>query len=288
MTGGAVAGGTPGGGGGLASAGESDAMMYYEMTGFMPGQTTAPGEAPAAGAPAIDLPAPPDAWLLLDFDGSLVEIADRPDGVVVDPRVPALLKRAHERLDGRVALVSGRSIEALEAFLPDFPGDIVGTHGAEMRLAGEWRQTVDFDPIVVSRLQRLVADFATLRPEFLVEPKPSGVVLHYRQAEELGALALHFMETLAHATEGFKLQPALMAYELKPEGVGKDVGLRKLLAGDNRPAIYAGDDLTDEPAIEMVQDRGGVGIKIGTCDSVARHRLAGPAELIELLEEWLA
>ena len=257
-------------------------MLFYEMTGFMPAHL------PAAEGREIALPDPADAWLLLDFDGSLVEIADRPDGVVVDPRVSALLARAHDRLDGRVALVSGRSIEALEAFLPDFAGDMIGTHGAEMRVGGTWQQTAEFDPITVSRLQRLVADFAALQPAFLVEPKPSGVVLHYRQAEELGALALHFMETLANATEGFKLQPALMAYELKPDSVGKDVGLERLIGRDGRTPVYAGDDLTDEPAIEMVQARGGVGIKIGEAESVARCRLPTPDAFIDVLEKWLA
>lgn len=261
-------------------------MHYYQMTGFM--QNAAPEATPPE---ALSLPEPGDAVLFLDFDGVLVDIAERPQDVVVDPRVPALLDRAMERLDGRVGLVSGRSIETLEHFLPDFRGFLVGTHGAEFRIDMQWSQVEEFDLDTVARLQRLVADFGALRPEFLVEPKPSGAVLHYRQAEELGGVALKFMEALACAADGFKLQPALMAYELKPDSVGKDVGLRRLLArpemGGKTP-IYAGDDLTDEPALELVQAEGGTAIKIGDAETVAGNRLAAPADLLAVLEGWLA
>ena len=261
-------------------------MQFYQMTGFMGSQ-----EDPAATAAPSDLPDPSDAALLLDFDGTLVDIAERPDGVVVTDAARALIERAVERLDGRVAFVSGRTLDDLERFLPGYGGALIGTHGAERRVDGRRERTADYDAETVAHLTRLATDFAKLRPEFLVEPKPSGVVLHYRQAEHHAALALRFMESLAMAADGFKLQPALMAYELKPETAGKDVALRDLLAQPpfaGRVPIYAGDDLTDEPALELVQQMGGTGIKIGQAETVARHRLADPAALIATLGDWLA
>ena len=261
-------------------------MLFYEMTGFMPGHS---GESQAEAA--VDLPPPAEAVLLLDFDGTLVDIAERPMDVVVPDRVPALLARAMERTGGRVALVSGRTIADLERFLPDFDGALVGTHGAETRIDGAWEQAEGFDRDVVAHLQRMVHDFASLRPEFLVEDKPSGVVLHYRQAEAQAGLALRFMESIAGAADGFRLQPALMAYEIKPDSVGKDIGVERILElsgfGGRRP-VFAGDDLTDEAAIAVVQARGGVGIKIGEAESVAQHRIANPAALLDRLEAWLA
>jgi trehalose 6-phosphate phosphatase len=270
----------------LNKIGECDAMEFYQMTGFM-GQTDTTDDAQAK----LVLPDPATATLLLDFDGTLVDIADRPDGIDVTDTVKRLLDRAMDRLDGRVALVSGRSIAALEGFLPDFHGTLIGTHGSERRLDGTHQNTVEFDHDTVDRLIRLAEDFAALRPEFLIERKPSGVVLHYRQAAEHGALAMRFMESLAMAADGFRLQPALMAYELKPEGVGKDIALADLL---DRPGfkgttpIFAGDDLTDEPALQLVQDRGGLAIKIGQAETVANLRLPDPQTLIQTLEDWLA
>ena len=261
-------------------------MLFYEMTGFMPGHT---GE--AVEDAKIDLPEPENAVLLLDFDGTLVDIADRPMDVVVPDRVPALLSRAMERTGGRVALVSGRTIADLERFLPGFEGALIGTHGAETRIGGETVRADGIDEDVVARLQRIVADFAALRPEFLVEDKPAGVVLHYRQAEEQAGLALRFMESVEAAADGFKLQPALMAFEIKPDFVGKDVGVDRVLSqagfGGHVP-IFAGDDLTDEAAIATVQGRGGVGIKVGAAETVARFRVADPGSLLDRLEGWLA
>ncbi|MEM9795091.1 MAG: trehalose-phosphatase [Pseudomonadota bacterium] len=261
-------------------------MLYHQMTGYM--GVRAPTEMENG---AIRFPEPADAVLFLDFDGTLVEIADRPMEVVVEQGVRDLLDRAMQMLDGRVVLVSGRTIADLEHFLPDFRGTMIGTHGAEVRKEMVWSQAVSFDVATVSRLQRLVSDFAALRPELLVEMKPSGVVLHYRQAEEYGGLAMNFMDSLAAATDGFKVQPALMAFELKPEDVGKDIAVQRLLADGplaGRTAIFAGDDLTDEPALKLVQEAGGIAIKIGQAETVAEHRLPGPADLISHLSRWLA
>lgn len=261
-------------------------MLFYEMTGFMPGHS---GETEQDRT--IDLPRPEDAVLLLDFDGTLVDIAERPMDVVVPDRVPALLSRAMDRTGGRVALVSGRKIADLEAFLPDFGGSLIGTHGAETRLDGAYARADGIDDAVVTRLQRLAADFAALCPRFVVEDKPAGVVLHYRQAEEQAALAMRFMESLEAAAPGFKLQPALMAFELKPDFVGKDVAVERILARpgyEGRIPVFAGDDLTDEDAIAAVQARGGIGIKIGEAETVARYRVADPASLLDRMEAWLA
>ena len=270
----------------MTERGREDAMLFYEMAGFMPGHAD-----DAMDGTDLGLPRPEEACFLTDFDGTLVEIADRPMDVVVPDGLPDLLKRIHDRTSGRMAVVSGRSIDALEHFLPDFPGDLVGTHGAETRIDGARAAAGDYDLATVSRLQRLVEDFVALQPRFLMETKPFGVVLHYRQAEEQAGLALRFMESLAAAAEGFRLQPALMAYELKPESVGKDIGIETLLAlpgWEGKTPIFAGDDLTDEPAIETVQKHGGVGIKIGEAESAASYRLSCPRAFIAHLETWLA
>ncbi len=260
-------------------------MLYYQMTGFME------GDAPPSPMERLHLPDTAEASLFLDFDGTLVDIADRPDGIRIPDRLHGLLARAFDRLDGRVALVSGRTVDELRAFLPRFEGPLIGAHGAERWVEGRMERAGEFDADRIAGLQRLVADFAVLQPAFLVENKPTGVVLHYRQAQEQGALAMHFMESLVAASDGFKLQPALCAYEIKPDGVGKDIALAALL--DNPPfagsrPVFAGDDLTDEPALELVQARKGVGIKIGTAESVARYRLSDPAALMARLETWLA
>jgi trehalose 6-phosphate phosphatase len=208
----------------------------------------------------------------------------------VPDAVPALLDRAMSKLDGRVAIVSGRSISDLEAFLPGFDGAVIGSHGAERRIDGEVT-VAEFDAETIATLQRIVTDFARIQPAFLVEPKPAGVVLHYRQAQEHGAEALHFMDALVSAAPGFRLQPALCAYEIKPDTVGKDIALADLFEAAPFAytiPVYAGDDLTDEPALDWAASMGGIAIKVGGAETTAAHRLKDPIALRERLERWLA
>ena len=73
-----------------------------------------------------------DAALFLDFDGTLVEIAPRPDAVQVQPGLPRLLQRLATGLNGALAIVSGRPLRDLDHFLP-VPIAKVGDHGATLR-----------------------------------------------------------------------------------------------------------------------------------------------------------
>ncbi|SFI64736.1 trehalose-phosphatase [Jannaschia pohangensis] len=261
-------------------------MHFYEMNGFMGSQTDN-----VALCGQKDMPEADGACLFLDFDGTLVDIVSTPDAVEVRDDVHDLLDRAMTRLNGRVAIVSGRSVEALEGFLPRFKGPIVGTHGAEIRHADGRLTRISADAEKVAALTRIVVDFGKLRPEFLVETKPTGVVLHFRNAPEHAALAMKLMEAVAHAADGFTLQPALMAYEIKIENTGKDKAMQKIMATktfSGTVPVYAGDDLTDEPALELAEAEGGLGIKIGKAETLASHRLADPSELRACVERWLA
>ena len=79
-------------------------------------------------------PLPADAALFLDFDGCLVDIAPTPDAVIVTEALADRLDRLHDRLDGALALISGRNAEDLRGRFPGFAGVIAGSHGAEMSL----------------------------------------------------------------------------------------------------------------------------------------------------------
>src|SRR3546814_6312996 len=90
---------------------------------------------------SIDIPPPPPLAelaaqhplaLFLDFDGTLVEIADTPDGIRVPDGVPAQLAGLHRALGGRIAIVSGRAIADIRSHLGPLDLLMVGSHGAEI------------------------------------------------------------------------------------------------------------------------------------------------------------
>lgn len=232
-------------------------------------------------------PLPAHAALFLDFDGCLVEIAHRPDAVVVTPALTDLLVRLHDRLEGALALISGRNVADLRGHMPGFPGVVAGSHGAEFSPRPgliHAAHDAEFDAV---RLHRAAHDMAAPHPSVLVEEKPHGVAMHYRADPSLQGFVEDAMQALAAANPGLMLQPAKMAVELRPAGVGKNDALARMMtmapfAG--RLPVFAGDDTTDEPAMAEAQAQGGFAIKIGDGPTAARHRLPDPAALARWLD----
>lgn len=230
---------------------------------------------------------PPLDALLLDFDGVLVALAPRPDAIRVPYRLGPLLQEAHAAFGGAVSVVSGRMMADLERFLPDYTGPLVGSHGGEWRAADGPVQAGSGGDIAALHedLRRVAAEKG-----LLAEIKTCGGALHFRETPELAAEAHRAANTLAALHTGFVVQSAKMAFELKPKGVAKDAAVAALMDAPpfrGRRPVYLGDDATDEPALDWVQQHGGVAVKVGDGDSVARYRLDGPEDVLDWLESAL-
>jgi trehalose 6-phosphate phosphatase len=229
---------------------------------------------------------PEGAALFLDFDGTLVELADSPDTIRVSPGLKPMLERLRHRLDGRLALVSGRSLADLERHLPLHGVAFSGSHGLELRLADGTRLPLSV-PIGLDDVRDKVEQFAAPIPGLIVEGKPAGIALHYRraanQAERVGA----FMTALAK-DRGFTVQRGDMVVELRPSGATKGDALKAFMSEPEfvgaRP-LFVGDDLTDEHAFAAAAALGGAGILVGLArDSAARYRLASVGAVADWLE----
>jgi len=88
----------------------------------------------------------PEWCLFLDVDGTLVEIADTPSSVMVDPSLNTLLSGVSQRLNGALALVSGRSIATIDQLFAPLKLPAAGQHGAERRDASGVFWTADSGP----------------------------------------------------------------------------------------------------------------------------------------------
>lgn len=229
--------------------------------------------------PVSLIPPPADlldaASLFLDFDGTLVELADHPDGVVVDAMLVDLVRTLEERLDGRLALVSGRPAEDLAALFGDRPPSVVGSHGMEFRWSDGRRARAARPAGLIESLAAMRA-FAEARPGVVLEDKPLGAAVHYRMNPEHEADAIALGERLA-AAHGLYLHHGKMMVEVRSPGGDKGSAIRTLMADPRFAAgrpVFLGDDVTDEPGFAAVAALGGAGVLVGAPRPTdARYRL---------------
>ena len=227
------------------------------------------------------------AALFLDFDGTLVELAEAPDAIRVPGQLHALLERLSARLDGRLAIISGRAIADLECHLGPLAIALSGSHGLELRFA-DGRQLPVPAPAALDDARREIRRFAEGAAGLLVEEKPASVALHYRGAPDQEAQAIAFCAALAERT-GLAVQAGKMVLELRPRGADKGDALLQLMAepafAGKRP-VFVGDDLTDEHAFAAAAAMGGAGILVGPARaSAARWRLDDVAAVAAWLSD---
>ena len=240
------------------------------------------------GMQALPAVLPPDQTaFFFDFDGTLVDLAPTPDGVLVRPDMLALIGELRRVTHGAVAIVSGRGIDSIDAFLgmPDLP--VAGLHGAERRDANGDTQRVGFNDERLLHMEQVLAEVVRLHPGMLLEIKGAALALHYRNAPDKEGPAREATARLAgEFADAYVLQPGKMVYEIKPKDVDKGRALRAFLDEPpftGRTPVFAGDDLTDEKGFVVVNERGGVSIKVGGGDSVARTRLDSVGALLDWL-----
>lgn len=222
--------------------------------------------------------------LFLDFDGTLAELASRPDAVRISPDLSHLLDALHQRLGGALALVTGRARIDLQRWLPvqRWPGAF--EHGA-LRIGADGLErlsvTPDLGPVVLA-----AQAFVARHPTLLLEVKQTALALHYRADPELGPAC---ETTLAQAIANYpslRLLHGKAVVEVKGAHTGKDRAIAAFLQEPpfrGRTPVFAGDDVTDEAGFVLVQAQGGEGIKVGAGDSAAQRRCESP----QSLRDWL-
>ena len=230
-------------------------------------------------------PLTPRTALFLDFDGTLVDIAPRPEEVIVSPVVITTLQKLHAQLEGALAIVSGRELAGIDSFLSPLILPAAGAHGGQLRQA-DGSMTV-IDPPDLFLVSRAASRLTVMHPNLLLENKTGSVALHYRQAPELETLCLETLTNAVCRSPGTELLRGKFVFEVKAAGVSKGGAITAFMARQpfaGRVPLFAGDDLTDEDGFAAVQQLGGHGLKVGDGPTQARNRCASPAEI----RTWLA
>jgi trehalose 6-phosphate phosphatase len=261
----------------------------------MPLDDIAPEEEEALDAvpvPSSLVPHLSETAVLLDIDGTLLDLMPTPREVWLPPGLAKTLNRLYQRTGGALALVSGRSLNDIDLiFAPDvFPA--VGGHGAEMRIEGDNDAVASHAPPLDRELKRRLAAIAKLSPGILLEDKGYSLALHYRLAPH-AEKAIYAAVSLIRADlpdAPIEVLPGKQVCEIKHSGFTKASGVRELMAHPpfkGRKPFFIGDDVTDESVFAIMPDLDGIAFSVGRrARGVAGH-FDAPSDVREFLAHLL-
>ncbi|MEG3192788.1 trehalose-phosphatase [Lysobacter sp. D1-1-M9] len=232
-------------------------------------------------APTPPLPPPPppalDWALFLDVDGTLLEFAQKPDEVRVSPDLLDSIGALHERLDGALALVSGRSLAQLDALFAPLHLPATGLHGLERR--DSTRPTPI--PAPLKTLRREAESVIARFPGAVVEDKGATMALHWRGNRHAEPRLRALADAALAWLPGYRVQPGDHVVEVRPAGADKGAAITRMLGAApfrGRKPVFVGDDHTDEDGFAVVLELGGLAVIVGDRrPTAAGHSLADPA-----------
>jgi trehalose 6-phosphate phosphatase len=229
--------------------------------------------------------------VFLDVDGTLLEIAARPELVRVPDELPTLIARIAEERQGALALISGRPLAQLDGLFPPWQGAAAGLHGVERRRADGTLDCV-LDSVTAAALDRIRPNLAALArsdSRLILEDKGGTIALHYRAAPERETEIRGYAEALRHDTEAqLRLIAGKMVVEFQPLHVNKGLAIAAFLGEPpflGRSPVFVGDDATDEDGFAEIRRREGIGVRVGPPrQTAATHSLPSVAAVLA----WLA
>lgn len=244
---------------------------------------------PASSRKRARPPSPADDWaLFLDVDGCLVDFADAPDAVRVPRRLPSLLARLAHRLDGAMALVSGRPLAGLDRMFAPLRMTAAGLHGLELRNGDLLLKPSPQVPAALAGIRDEATALALAWPGAIVEDKGPALGLHWRAAPAARDALRALAEAALPRLPGYRLQHGDSVVELRPADGDKGAAIAALLDEApfrDRVPVFAGDDITDESGFATVNARGGISVLVGAREpSAAHYALRSP----NAVRRWLA
>ena len=206
-----------------------------------------------------------DTALFLDIDGTLLEHQEHPEAVHVNEELRQLIRETSERLDGALAVVTGRTIEMVDRlFLPlELPA--AGLFGLEMRLKpGEPVAPLVEPPALSAVTERLAGRFGAVEGLYF-ERKGPILAIHLRGAPDKLKEVLAAAEEALPELENYRIAAGNAGIELIPIDVVKASAIERFMRTEpfaGRRAVFIGDDTSDESGFEQVNSIGGLSIRV--------------------------
>lgn len=227
------------------------------------------------------------AAIFFDFDGTLVDLQQTPEAVVVSEELSSMLKQLEALSQGAIAIVSGRDIGSLDKLLQLKELTLSGSHGMEYRYGNHsgirlHPDAVRIDPDVYTQAKRFCHQYG-----LIWEAKPLSIAIHYRKSPALEDRVEAFLAQFVTETSGLEVQTGKFIRELKPTGIHKSSALSLLMeqapfAG--RTPWYFGDDVTDEDAFTWINQHQGISVKVGNGRTQAKYQIDSPDDVLKFFQ----
>jgi trehalose 6-phosphate phosphatase len=229
--------------------------------------------------------------LLLDVDGTILDIGPSPTEVKVSDALRKSLERLLVLTGGAVALVSGRPISDLDSLFAPLRLPVIGGHGAEMRM--NENEVFYWAKALPRELRQRLTDPASIGPGIFVEDKNYSVALHYRNAPQQ---AEQLRRHVAASRKAFPGEPTELLlgkamFEVKRPGINKGESIRKLMAHPpfaGRIPVFIGDDITDESVFGVLTEIGGKGFSVSRYFPGLTGTFKNPGEVRSALQLLIA
>ena len=232
---------------------------------------------------------PSQVAILLDVDGTLLDIALTPHDVRVPSTLRRTLEKLQERTDGALALVSGRSLSDIDLIFAPLKLSAVGGHGAEIRVSPKSKSNGTKSRFLDKKTRSRLIEVAEFDEGIIMEDKGYSVALHYRLApDKKRAIEDAVAAICGELPEGaVEVLPGKAVIEIKKSGFNKGTTLRDLMAHApfaGRKPIFVGDDVTDEAAFAVVPEFDGMAISVGRMVPGVAQRFEAPSDVRRWLE----
>ncbi len=232
------------------------------------------------------------ALFLLDYDGTLVPFAARPEKAVPDEDLTSLLRALSRQAKNKVIVISGRTRKTLDDWLGDLELGLIVEHGAWIRERGtEWTLLEPAQNTWKNEVREVLLQYVDRTPGASLEEKDFSLAFHYRKVEaEIAPLRVREVkeDLLTIATElNLEVLEGSKVMEVRNPGINKGRAALRLVSGKKWDFILAvGDDRTDEDLFAVLPESA-YSIKVGVGPTRARYNLEDVPAVRNLLKKFV-
>ncbi len=231
-------------------------------------------------------------WLL-DYDGTLVPFADKPELARPTNLLLRLLGELAKNPKDELVIISGRDKGTLDEWFGGLRVGLVAEHGVwTKRPDAEWEMIEPLTNAWKEGLRPILERYSDRTPGAVIEEKDYSLVWHYRRTDsELGTMrVMELVDELQDCATKLNLQvlQGSKVIEIKSAGINKGRAALRWLSQEKWDLIVSvGDDWTDEDMFAVLPESA-YSVKVGLSSSGARFNVETPRDVVSLLEELIS